>query len=374
MSHPNNMGHLNYLSAVADSDAAVLRKKESTYQGSWKAAGGRSAWFMLRRNMDRLLRLMAPSISTQDVLQDFQDHIHAAEEVGGVTDIDLGQLTRFRAAFVAEDVFLKVLEDPSGADGTVLACLRDLRRYALLVEAEMVSQGHVSPEDPGSRWTQTTEGVSGERFPKLDPPEESCGVLVDLASGPDRTVIFEVPTQKTLNEGGFYTYTEPGRCSYVCRAKNLLPNGNVYIDLGEYGGREVSPDTLSPPPRTEDLAPWAVSPGWLRTNLWSQEEVDRWYHQQAPDLYVLEPAVPYKFKGSPPSPLQGLYDVRGTWATAKIDLCPPDARGWFPRLHREVNTTERSELPVWQQALYGRFDEDANKWLLQPEHMGWAVE
>jgi hypothetical protein len=46
----------------------------------------------------------------------------------------------------AEDVFAKIEEDPSGQDGSVLAEVRDLRRYLTLVEAEMISRGCV--EDP----------------------------------------------------------------------------------------------------------------------------------------------------------------------------------------------------------------------------------
>jgi hypothetical protein len=42
-----------------------------------------------------------------------------------------------------------VQSDPSGRDGSLLAEIRDLRCYLLLVEAEMVSRGVVKDRDYG---------------------------------------------------------------------------------------------------------------------------------------------------------------------------------------------------------------------------------
>jgi hypothetical protein len=53
-----DMEHMKYIDTVADNDCHHLRMKEKTYQGSWKKGGGRSAWFMLRRKIDRLLVMM----------------------------------------------------------------------------------------------------------------------------------------------------------------------------------------------------------------------------------------------------------------------------------------------------------------------------
>lgn len=98
---------------------------------------------MLKRKIDRLLVMMAPPSSSHDILQDFTDHIHEAQESDGEIDIDLNTLLKFRSAYVAEDIFIKILENAKGDDGTVLAEIRDLRRYLILVEAEMVARGGV---------------------------------------------------------------------------------------------------------------------------------------------------------------------------------------------------------------------------------------
>lgn len=107
-----NMNHMNHLEAVAAADVAHLQEKEKTYQGSWKKRGGVGAWMMACRKFDRL-----EGILSQDT----------PVEKGGYN----------------WDVFAAIKADPSGIDGCALAEIRDLRRYLLLVEAEMVSRGVV---------------------------------------------------------------------------------------------------------------------------------------------------------------------------------------------------------------------------------------
>jgi hypothetical protein len=94
-----NMTHLEYLSSVADTDVRELQRKEQTYRGSWKRRGGVGAFMMLARKWDRL----------EEMMKERQYDIFA--KPGG------------------------------GEDGTVIAEVRDLRRYLLLVEAELQSQG-----------------------------------------------------------------------------------------------------------------------------------------------------------------------------------------------------------------------------------------
>ncbi len=93
--------HMRYLSDIANIDVAQLIEKERTYGGSWKKRGGVGAYMMLARKIDRLE--------------------HMANERSW-------------------DIF----KDPGdGSDGTPLAEIRDLRRYLLLVEAELVAQGQL---------------------------------------------------------------------------------------------------------------------------------------------------------------------------------------------------------------------------------------
>jgi len=106
------MDHLNYLSSVATNDVDHIRNREATYKGSWKKRGGIGAFMMLARKWDRLESILA------------------------------GNNPQY-------DIFTAIEMDHSGKDGSVLAEVRDLRQYLLLVEAEMLARWrHVKkPED-----------------------------------------------------------------------------------------------------------------------------------------------------------------------------------------------------------------------------------
>lgn len=155
----HNMDHMKFLETVANDDVAVLRRKESTYQGSWKRAGGRSAWFMARRNIDRLLEMMKkPEDLPIFNLQNVEDTIAAISsapgngkgslevQFPGTREATCAILTHLKRCYTAENIFAKIREEPSGNDGTVLAVIRDLRRYLMLVEAEMMARQVVKPE------------------------------------------------------------------------------------------------------------------------------------------------------------------------------------------------------------------------------------
>jgi len=93
---------LEYLDAIAAEDAEGLHVAAKSYGPSWKQGGGSNAFAMLKRKWDRLVnRLVRP-------------------EING--DIFKGIATDDRGEGVIDDV-------------------RDLRRYLLLVEAEMRARG-----------------------------------------------------------------------------------------------------------------------------------------------------------------------------------------------------------------------------------------
>lgn len=95
-----DMRHMQFIQTVAMEDVKQLIKKEETYQGSWKKRGGIGAFMMMARKWDRLETILS------------NDY----------------------------DVFKFIAMDMDGKDGSVLAEVRDLRRYLLLIEAEMKSQ------------------------------------------------------------------------------------------------------------------------------------------------------------------------------------------------------------------------------------------
>jgi hypothetical protein len=122
------------LSTVAHNDVAFLKWRDKTYNGSWKRGGGRSAWFMIRRKIDRLLEMLRPP--------------NPPEGWPTLAVVDSPTTSRLLLMTRAEDIFAQIRTRPRGEDGTVLAEVRDLRRYLLLVEAEMVAAGVVEVDRP----------------------------------------------------------------------------------------------------------------------------------------------------------------------------------------------------------------------------------
>lgn len=92
--------YLQHLDQIAREDVEGLKRAEVSYGNSWKKRGGANAWFMLCRKYDRL------------ELQVSANH---------------------------DNVFEAVLTDPR-PEGAI-DDIRDLRRYLMLVEAELRAQG-----------------------------------------------------------------------------------------------------------------------------------------------------------------------------------------------------------------------------------------
>jgi hypothetical protein len=144
-----------YLKPVALEDVRFVIEKDTSYAASWKQSGGRSAWFMLKRKMDRLIAIM-------------HDH----------------DLPRTLAeAMRQDDIFAKIKEKPGGEDGSTIAEIRDLRRYLLLVEAEMINEKVVVPPlaadlrrplPPEANGPGTPED-GGHHARDIDPDEEITG-------------------------------------------------------------------------------------------------------------------------------------------------------------------------------------------------------
>lgn len=105
--------YLTHLETIAKEDVLGLTKAQQSYGDSWKKRGGVGAFMMLARKWDRLEnRVKAgikchPNIQGEDVAPyDIFDHIAADDRAEGLIDD-----------------------------------IRDLRRYLMLVEAEMRARG-----------------------------------------------------------------------------------------------------------------------------------------------------------------------------------------------------------------------------------------
>jgi len=92
--------YLAELGGIAQEDAEGLTKAQASYGNSWKQRGGVGAFMMLARKWDRMEN---------------------------------------RVARVGYDVFEAVIQDQR-AEG-VIDDIRDLRRYLMLVEAELRARG-----------------------------------------------------------------------------------------------------------------------------------------------------------------------------------------------------------------------------------------
>jgi hypothetical protein len=94
-----NKTYIDFIQGLAEKDCVKLREKDREYRGSWKQRGGVGAFMMLARKWDRL---------------------------------------EPQAKRLGWDVFEAIRQDRR-SDG-IIDDIRDLRRYLLLVEAEMVAQ------------------------------------------------------------------------------------------------------------------------------------------------------------------------------------------------------------------------------------------
>lgn len=101
--------YIDFLEAVMKKDIEQLKLKDNEYGGSWKKRGGVGAYMNVCRKVDRIEnQLSKPGTS------------------------EMGQY----------DIFSHISNDkrPEG----ILDDIRDLRRYLLLIEAEMTAQGKIT--------------------------------------------------------------------------------------------------------------------------------------------------------------------------------------------------------------------------------------
>lgn len=106
--------YIDHLHDVAQDDVEGLRKAQESYGDSWKRRGGVGAFMMLARKWDRLENHVARGLPPQED----------------------------RAPVSQYDIFRHIQAD-TRSEG-IIDDIRDLRRYLMLVEAEMRAQGSAS--------------------------------------------------------------------------------------------------------------------------------------------------------------------------------------------------------------------------------------
>lgn len=393
---PHNMGHMDYIDRVVADDLGVLRVKESTYQGSWKRAGGRSAWFMARRNMDRLLVMMEHSPLK------VRPHTDIDTTTGKVT-VPLGELQR---TLRSEDIFAMIEAAPLGEDGTVLAVLRDLRRYMILVEAEMISRGVVPPpavayekptldvyqliaDEKGLSRKEVKDRIRALFYGPVSNGEPICAgpVCGDGRSGVGKDGVI-------VSVGDDCTWTRPEDNVTLCvRVVDVDENGNPIIAQENSPNAHLERRVLEGwkalrkdnhtrrVPRSPEagshhssLYPWDVTgdtAGALRSRI-GDELFNLCYSQRGANHYRLETVIT---NHNLPKELANVYSLmvsvpNSVWLLKRSQI-PADLQDEYPRLQVEMNQFEYDTSPSDYKFMYLPVNE---KWILQQCYMEWAVQ
>ena len=154
-----DMRYMNWLDRVVGDAVALIRKKTETYGDSWKRRGGAGAWFTTVRPWDRLEKIL--------------------EKHDG-------------------NIFAALAADPSGQDGSALACVRDTMNYLILIEAHhrALMNNHLdaplkagTPEDGGQHASADAGRPQGD-VEYLDDPT-APRYVVQRAGPPTARSIFD---------------------------------------------------------------------------------------------------------------------------------------------------------------------------------------
>jgi hypothetical protein len=243
MSEEDLFHHHSFLEEVARNDVAELLEKDRSYRASWKKRGGTGAFMMLARKWDRLEAMLGNQYNLFQLIEDQKG---------------LGQ----------------------GSDGTVLAEVRDLRRYLLLVEAEMQARGAVefAVVRPSANWARVAQATVQD--------DDACSILA----------IYWQVTREEARRRVLAQLTP--------RVPRLLRADDGLMTPGD-GSHHALADRL-------------------------EDGVDE---DPRSSIYLKVPGQPTRW----------IVDRR---------LVPQELWDHLPRLRREVNHKERSELPAWYQLLY----------------------
>lgn len=367
----HNLDHQKFLSPVAAEDVRFTIEKDTSYDASWKLRGGVGAFMMMARKWDRLESILKGQ---------WKYDIFTAIEQQTASEKDLAN-SRTPAGHPVHFA--------PGGDGTVLAEIRDLRRYLALAEAEMMSRG-VVPTPVGAaehdvKWESTKDPTP--RKEHYVSPEIKSYVL-------DRVGVRMVTGdwcewQASVNSN-----------VYMAKVVGILPYDEVDIDMGHMGVLAVKasstrrmqpqphPDSISheippapviktnpngsiviEPKHQRTLAPWVCHAEYFKLNDVPVEMRQKFWKHYAAGMHVLEP---HAYSDDIPNCLRDFYHrmMNNDWIL-KISECPADVREHFPNLLMELNSKEHDELPAWQRGLYSwsgeKFMLIATNWHVEAE-------
>lgn len=399
----NDMNHLGHLETVALADVNMLHYKEGTYKGSWKAAGGRSAWFMARRNLDRLITMMKPKefpdwVQTPDnvlhTLAALRDWAHYGQKVTplpGSIEATMLICSMLADRYTAEDIFMKIAEKPKGEDGTVLAIIRDARRYFMLVEAEMIAEGVIEPEIlPGQYYerpsTDAYQMIADETGRSREEVKRMIHELFYPVQGFARQTITEsveiaVPAASPASSepgpavGELVPCTETELLAISGGLRpNMAPRGGSYAaeQAARHGAGEEQNHAKTPA-----LVPWQIDRAHYEALVIrvGQELAEAFYSRRAADVWQAEPVVD---SNTCPRELSSIYEMRqdpnvGNVWVVKRHAVPAELETNYPKLQLEMNTFEWETSPEQYRFMY-KYDDSDQKWKLMATFSAWGRE
>lgn len=329
--------HHPYLAIVAASDVKQVTAKDISYGASWKARGGVGAFMMLARKWDRLENMLSEGWS-YNIFQRIESEEH---------DRKL-----------------------NGADGTALAEVRDLRRYLLLVEAEMIAQGHVMSPDVAALGSSGSETVSVrgaarpvEEFDRaaIESTPHGGGLLKKIHTAMSDALGWE-DALLMKNDDGSYTLINNRREPPTPRPTPLDPSGD---------GSMRGPDEPAPVPAEDSNkhADRAVPAQYITRADWTklQPAIASAYVQLAPETYGLPDFMSAKRRSTMPHGVQVLFKpVNDDWYALDREYVLEGIVGFRGRWRQDINFVTHKELPPAEQALYVRTDVNSG-YQLRPE-------
>lgn len=280
----NRLDYHEHLGKICERDVQYVREKDTQYDASWKRHGGAGAFFTIVRPWDRFYHMATGPAAS--------GHEH-----------DIFRIIRAQGL--------------SGPDGSMIACVRDLRRYLLLLEAEMTEQlcAHKDAVTLGT--------ITGQRGGELD---------------------------KFLH--------------------GARPPGMAHLPE-MHGNVDAVHATPSAGSQHASLTPWAAAQPWFDRHPECIVMRDRWWRQVVRGKWVLQSCI----HGEPPPDeirqLYRHYPDYDRWLLRILD-CPDELRHWHPVLRREINSKEWSEMELWKQKLYN-WNAIENKYVLDPAERAWSA-
>jgi hypothetical protein len=345
-----NMDHMKHLETIAAADVAELRHKEATYRGSWKKRGGIGAWMMIARKIDRL-----------------ENMLNRETRIVNRSRAGLPNVTVERC-----DVFGAIEADPSGADGSPLAEIRDLRRYLTLAEAEMVARGAVRLETRVEGLEILREGSVSGRIASETPSVEEMprsrfageAALREQDAPPPDYVL--VPEGRTCVGCPSHEEWEGASGRRWCCGKTrkcawgILERPGTPLDGGHHARADVLPFEIDVTP----IGRSPKNPSYRRIHgtKWRLEE---WLYARSTDSSHVNSSYLLVNDG-----------VSGThfWVLDRDRYDAAELYGCVTPLRRELNHHEHQNAQAAHRALYEWVEEGEGKWRLRPEFRSWAAE